>query len=99
MNFGSAHAPLYLILQWAHRTHSFRVFKNDAVIPPIGIQLTVINAEFDFFWKYKYVLLESETFKMEYDALKKEYERRDMDEAAKNNFFNRLIDTIGYNRL
>lgn len=41
------------------KTKEFRAFKDDETNPPLGIQLTVIGSEFDFFWKFRDVLLQN----------------------------------------
>ncbi|MGE7948490.1 GrpB family protein [Lysinibacillus sp. NPDC093688] len=83
------------------KTNEFRAFKDDANIPPLGIQLTVIGSEFDFFWKFRDVLLQNELFKIEYDNLKREFEGKDMEayREAKNDFFSKIIQTPEFRQL
>lgn len=83
------------------KTNEFRAFKDDANIPPLGIQLTVIGSEFDFFWKFRDVLLQNELFKIEYDNLKREFEGKDMEayREAKNDFFSKIIQTSEFRQL
>ena len=71
------------------KTDTFRAFKDDTTKPPLGIQLTVINSEFDFFWKFREVLLANNKYRDAYDKLKKEYEAKSMDayREAKDIFF------------
>lgn len=53
------------------------------------MQLTVIDSEFDFFWKFRDVLLQNDQYRTEYDQLKKRFEGESMEEyrEAKNDFF------------
>lgn len=76
-------------------TDSFRAFKDDTTDPPLGVQLTVIDAEFDFFWKFRDVLRNNELYKQKYDTLKSAYNGKDMDDYrnAKNGFFEWLMET------
>lgn len=77
------------------KTATFRAFKDDTINPPLGVQLTVIDSEFDFFWKFRVVLLENNKHRDAYDKLKKEYEDKSMDayREAKDIFFQRLMET------
>lgn len=83
------------------KTNEFRAFKDDAHTPPLGIQLTVIGSEFDFFWKFREVLLQNERYKIEYDHLKREFEGKDMESyrEAKNVFFNKIMQTLEFRKL
>lgn len=76
------------------KTDTFRAFKDETTNPPLGVQLTVIDSEFDFFWKFREVLLTNNKYRDEYDNLKKEYEGRSMDayREAKDKFFQRLME-------
>ena len=77
------------------KTDTFRAFKDDTSNPPLGVQLTVIDSEFDFFWKFRDVLLANNNYRDAYDKLKKEYEDKSMDayREAKDIFFQRLMET------
>lgn len=77
------------------KTDTFRAFKEDTSNPPLGVQLTVIDSEFDFFWKFREVLLANNKYRDAYDNLKKEYEAKSMDayREAKDIFFQRLMET------
>ncbi|MFT9816761.1 GrpB family protein [Lysinibacillus sp. NPDC056185] len=77
------------------KTDTFRAFKDDTTNPPLGVQLTVIDSEFDFFWKFREVLLANNKYRDAYDKLKKEYEAKSMDayREAKDIFFQRLMET------
>lgn len=88
-------SSLYEVNDGSVKTDTFRAFKNDSTIPPLGVQLTVIDSEFDFFWKFRDVLLLNNKFRKEYDEVKRKYEGKEMDEyrEAKNAFFQRLMET------
>jgi len=77
------------------KTATFRAFKDDTSSPPLGVQLTVIDSEFDFFWKFRDVLLANNKYRDAYDKLKKEYEAKSMDayREAKDIFFQKLMET------
>ena len=83
------------------KTETFRAFKDDSTVPPVGVQLTVINSEFDFFWKFRDVLLMNDNYRKEYDALKRKYEGMDMEDyrEAKNKFFEKLMATLEYKNI
>jgi len=97
----TALSTLYESNDGSVKTNEFRAFKNDAANPPLGIQLTVIDSEFDFFWKFRDVLLQNDSHRMEYDELKKEFEGAMMDEyrVAKNEFFDKIKQTREYKQL
>lgn len=82
------------------KTDTFRAFKDDATKPPLGVQLTVIDSEFDFFWKLREVLLANNKYRHAYDKLKKEYEAKSMDayREAKDIFFQRLMETSEFKK-
>ena len=65
------------------------------------MQLTVIDSEFDFFWKFRDILLLNDAYRFEYDNLKKKYEGKEMDDyrEAKNEFFKRLLNSPEYKKL
>ncbi|HLR51678.1 MAG TPA: GrpB family protein, partial [Candidatus Avamphibacillus sp.] len=79
----------------------FRAYQKDSSDPPLGVQLTVIGSEFDFFWKFRDVLLLNDQYRMEYDELKRKYEGKEMDEyrKAKSEFFNKMMQTPEFKRL
>lgn len=83
------------------KTDEFRAFQEESSDPPLGIQLTVIDSEFDFFWKFRDVLLLNDQYRLEYDELKRKYEGREMEEyrEAKNEFFIRMMQTPEFIRL
>lgn len=93
-------STLYELNQGSTRTEVFRAFKDDSSIPPLGIQLTVIDSEFDFFWKLRDVLLINHKYRKEYDNLKLKYEGKDREDyrKAKNKFFEKLMATPEYKR-
>ncbi|GIO24303.1 GrpB family protein [Oceanobacillus sp. J11TS1] len=83
------------------KTNEFRAFKDDATIPPLGIQLTVKGSEFDFFWKFRDVLLQNDKYRVEYDELKRNFEGLEMEayREAKNHFFSRVMRTPEFKQL
>lgn len=92
---------LYEPNEGSTKTEAFRAFKDDTLVPPIGVQLTVINSEFDFFWKLRDVLLMNDTYRQEYDELKKRFEGKDMElyREAKSQFFEKLMASPEYGQL
>ncbi len=86
---------LYEVNEGSIKTDTFRAFKDDNTNPPLGIQLTVIDSEYDFFWKFREVLMANKSYRDEYDNLKKEYEGKAMDvyREAKDKFFEVLMET------
>lgn len=90
---------LYDLNKGSTKTQTFRAFKDDSSVPPLGVQLTVINSELDFFWKFRDVLLMNDKYRQEYDELKRKYEGKDMDlyREAKNQFFEMLKATPEFN--
>jgi GrpB-like predicted nucleotidyltransferase (UPF0157 family) len=94
-------SALYELNESSVKTDWFRAFKDDSTVPPLGVQLTVIGSEYDFFWKFRDVLLLNDTYRMEYDELKREFEGKEMDEyrEAKNEFFQKLMNTPEFNNL
>ncbi|QUW23163.1 GrpB family protein [Sporosarcina sp. Marseille-Q4063] len=83
------------------KTSEFRAFKDDTGIPPLGIQLTIIGSEFDFFWKFRDILLQNDQYRTEYDELKRKFEGKCMEayRGAKNDFFSKIIQTPEFKRL
>lgn len=83
------------------KTSEFRAFKDDTMTPPLGVQLTIFESEFDFFWKFRDVLLKNEKYRVDYDNLKKSFEGKAMDDyrEGKNEFFNKIKKTKEYQRL
>ncbi|SES44084.1 GrpB family protein [Psychrobacillus sp. OK032] len=94
-------SALYELNEGSVKTDWFRAFKDDSTVPPLGVQLTVIDSEYDFFWKFRDVLLLNDTYRMEYDELKREFEGKEMVEyrEAKNEFFQKLMNTSEFNKL
>lgn len=92
---------LYDLNEGSVKTREFRAFKNESENPPLGIQLTVIGSEFDFFWKLREVLIMNDKYRAEYDALKRNYEGKEMEEyrEAKDEFFDKIMITPEYKRL
>src|SRR5699024_3524340 len=94
-------AKLYDLNKGSIKTSEFRAFKDDTTSPPLGIQLTVVDSEFDFFWKFRDVLLQSDKYRFHYNNLKEKYEGKPMNDyrVAKNDFFNRIKQTKEYQKL
>lgn len=94
-------SKLYEFNDGSIKTNEFRAFKDDAISPPLGIQLTVFDSEFDLFWKFRDVLLHNDKYRNEYDNLKREFEGKEMDKyrEAKNEFFNKIKQTKEYQEL
>ncbi|HLR41977.1 MAG TPA: GrpB family protein [Pseudogracilibacillus sp.] len=42
-------SKLYVLNEGSIKTNEFRSFKDDAISPPLGVQLTVFDSEFDYF--------------------------------------------------
>jgi GrpB-like predicted nucleotidyltransferase (UPF0157 family) len=94
-------STLYAVNEGSVQTDYFRAFQDDTVAPPLGVQLTVIDSELDVFWKFREVLLANDTYRAEYDELKKAYEGKSMEayREAKQQFFARLMETPEFQRL
>ena len=94
-------SALYELNEGSVKTDNFRAFKDDSANPSLGVQLTTINSEFDFFWKFREVLLQNGQYRMEYDRLKRAFEGKGMEEyrEAKNEFFQKLMETPEFNNL
>ena len=92
---------LYESNEGSIKKDEFRAYQKDSSDPPLGVQLTVIGSEFDFFWKFRDVLLLNDQYRMEYDELKRKYEGKEMDEyrKAKSEFFNKMMQTPEFKRL
>ena len=94
-------AKLYKLNGGSVKTETFRAFKDDSAVPPVGVQLTVINSEFDFFWKFRDVLQMNDNYRKEYDNLKRKYEGMKMEDyrEAKNKFFEKMIASPEYKNI
>lgn len=88
-------SKLYSLNNGSISTDSFKAFKGDLTDPPLGVQLTVVDTEFDFFWKFRDVLLINDKYRAKYDALKTNYDGKAMDDyrEAKNTFFEWIMQT------
>lgn len=88
-------SKLYSLNNGSISTDSFRAFKDDLTDPPLGVQLTVVGTEFDFFWKFRDVFLINDKYRAKYDALKTNYDGKAMDDyrEAKNTFFEWIMQT------
>lgn len=94
-------AKLYELNEGSVKTETFRAFKDDSTVPPVGVQLTVINSEFDFFWKFREILLMNDNYRKEYDNLKRNYEGKEMEDyrEAKNKFFEKVMASPEYKNI
>ncbi|QKE72019.1 hypothetical protein HPK19_04030 [Arthrobacter citreus] len=94
-------STLFELNEGSIKTDSFRAFKNDSLDPPLGVQLTIIDSEFDFFWKLRDLLLLNEEYKIEYDHLKRRFEGKGMEDYrdCKNEFFAKLMNTPEYKKM
>lgn len=92
---------LYETNKGSIRTETFHAFQDERSDPPLGIQLTAIGSEYDFFWKVRDVLLMNEEYRSQYDDLKKAYAGKNMDDyrEAKNRFMEWLMETPEYSGL
>ena len=94
-------SKLYDLNEGSVKTNEFRAFKDDTIVPPLGVQLTVFDSEFDFFWKFRDILIQKDKYRIEYDNLKRDFEGKEMDKyrEAKNVFFNKIKQTKEYQEL
>jgi len=94
LRLGSA----YDVNEGSIQTDTFRAFKNDSLPLPLGIQLTVIGSEFDFFYKFRDIFLEHEKYRIAYDELKLSFEGKPMENyrKAKQEFFESLMNSPVY---
>lgn len=89
---------LYDTNEGSVKTGDFRAFEDNSETPSLGVQLTVIGSEFDFFWKFRDVLIMNDDYRVEYDILKRKFGGRDMEEYrdAKDVFFEKIMATPEY---
>lgn len=82
-------------------TATFAAFKDDSLDPPLGVQLTVIGGEEDFFWKLRDFFKARDNYRQQYDDLKRQFEGRSMDDyiTAKGQFIERLMQTEEFRNL
>ncbi|MEI3605880.1 GrpB family protein [Pseudogracilibacillus sp. SE30717A] len=94
-------SKVYELNDGSIKTNKFRAFKDDSSTPPLGIQLTVIDSEFDFFWQFRDVLLKNDQFRIEYDELKRKFDGKSMESyrKAKNDFVNKIMQTTEFKQL
>lgn len=80
-NLGSAPAP------------GFAAFERKGPPIDVGVQLTAIGSERDFFWRLRDLLLARPDLRLRYDALKRAHEQASMAayRAAKERFFEALL--------
>lgn len=79
----------YQLNEGSIKTADFRAFEDDSQALPLGIQLTVIDSEYDFFWKFTQILNENENLRKAYDDLKLKFDGQSMAKyrQAKEAFF------------
>lgn len=94
-------SSLYESNEGSIKTDEFRAFKIDSTSLPLGVQLTVIDSEYDFFWKIRDILLQNDQWRVKYDELKRQFKGKEMDEyrEAKNHFFDRIMQTPEFENL
>lgn len=94
-------SQLYDLNNGSTNTESFRAFKDESTNPPLGVQLTVIGSELDFFWKFRDTLLSNEKYRNEYDRLKRSFDGKSMVEyrKAKHEFIENIMVTPEYKRI
>lgn len=92
---------MYDINEGSTHSTTFAAFKDDSLDPPLGVQLTVIGGEEDFFWKLRDFLISHDNYRQEYDDVKKQFEGKSMDDyrAAKGQFIERLMQMDEFRRL
>ena len=92
---------LYRVNAGSQRTETFAAFQDDTTNPPLGVQLSVIGASEDFFWKVRDVLRANPSLQRAYDALKQQYEGQPMAvyRAAKQRFIEALMASEAFQRL
>lgn len=75
------------------RSDVFSAFMDDHRMPPLGVQLVAKGSDLDFFVEFRDRLRKSDGLRSSYNALKRRYEGRDMDEyrSAKANFIYQVI--------
>jgi GrpB-like predicted nucleotidyltransferase (UPF0157 family) len=94
-------SKVYETNEGSTRTDTFAAFKDDSLDPPLGVQLSVIGGEEDFFWKLRDFLKTNDNYRQEYDNLKKQFEGKSMDDyiKAKGEFFEKLMQTDDFRSL
>ncbi len=88
-------SKIYATNEGSHHSATFAAFKDDALDPPLGVQLTVIDGEEDFFWKLRDFFLAHDDYRLEYDNLKKQFDGKSMDQyrEVKGSFIENLMQT------
>ena len=94
-------SKVYETNEGSTRTDTFAAFKDNSLDPPLGVQLSVIGGEEDFFWKLRDFLKTNDNYRQEYDNLKKQFEGKCMDDyiTAKGEFFEKLMQTDDFRSL
>ena len=84
---------LYQINQPENWNDNFASFKDDNNFNlPIGVQLTIIDSEYDDFVSLRDLLISNQNLLEEYNQMKRKYEGRSMDDyrKEKSEFFEKL---------
>jgi len=83
------------------RTSVFASFKKSGLDLPLGIQLTVIDSEMDFFVKQRDFFLAYSEHQKEYDRLKQTFDGKPMSEyrLAKEKFFEKMMKKPEFKKL
>lgn len=94
-------SELYQLNDGSIQTDSFRAFQQETLTPPLGVQLTVIGSEFDFFWKFRELMLAHPHYVVLYNQLKRYFQGNDHDayRIAKHDFFKKLMETPEFQAL
>jgi GrpB-like predicted nucleotidyltransferase (UPF0157 family) len=97
----AALSKMYGLNDGSIQTDFFRAFQDDTLTPPLGVQLTVIGSEYDFFWKFRDAMLANPSYVEMYNQLKRHFHGKDMEayRAAKHDFFRRLMETPEFKAL
>ncbi|ASS76791.1 hypothetical protein CIG75_18815 [Tumebacillus algifaecis] len=83
------------------QTDSFCSFQADQLLLPLGVQLTAFGSEYDFFWKFREVMLANPSYVDQYNQLKRHFQGNEMDayRIAKHEFFQTLMQSLEFQAL
>ena len=86
-------AGLFVRNDGTPRTETFASFKDEAAIPPLGIQLVVRGSEWDLFSRFRDALNRDSRLVAEYNELKERFQNASMDEyrSSKEQFIERVL--------
>lgn len=96
----AAIASVYPLNVGEARTPALTSFVFAPSEPSGGVQLTIVDSRYDFFWRARDVLRARDDWRARYDALKRSFEGREMDDYrnAKDDFFRALFALEEYRR-